>query len=70
MHRTKNGQMSDLGGAQWQADDLLEAGSEVEQCRIAKGLRDQRNSKGQAVLAEAGGDGYCREIQQVHEVGI
>ena len=62
--------MSDLSAAQWQADGLLEARSEVEQCRIAKGLRDQRNPKGQAAFAKAGGDGDCREIQQVYEVGI
>src|SRR6516162_9553162 len=70
MQRTKSGQISDLGGAQWRVDDLLEARSEVEQCRIAKGLRYQRNPKGHAAFTEAGGDGDCREIQQVHEVGI
>ena len=62
--------MSDLGGTKWQADDLLEALSKVEHCRITKGLRDQRNSKGQAAFAETGGEGDCREVQQVYEVGI
>src|ERR1700746_2034552 len=70
MRRTKNGQMSDPGGAQWQADDLLAARSEGDQCRIAKGLRDQRNPKGQSAFAKAGRDGDRREIQQVDEVGI
>src|SRR6516165_9429927 len=70
MRRTKNGQMSDLAGAQWQVDDLLATRSEVEQCRIAKGLGDQSNPKGQAAFAKAGRDGDCREIQQVDEVGI
>src|SRR6516164_388029 len=70
MRRTKDGQMSDPCGAQWQADALLAARPEVDQCSIAKGLRDQRNPKGQSAFAKAGRDGDRREIQQVDEVGI
>ena len=48
MHCTKVGQCQITGGTQRQADDLLKAHSQVEQRRIAMGLRDQRNSKRQA----------------------
>ena len=44
--------------------------AERKQTRIAEGGPDQGDTEWQPVILEAGGDGDCSQVEEVHEIGV